>query len=128
MRSRNVPKCKVSIANDEGRNEVKFLALVSGKVLKTKRGNKIMSAVVQDQNGTKRGVYYDTPLTRESTVLTDAKLLTYSEVAEFLRCSERTVQSRVKNGEIVPLRNGRLVLFTMESIAEFLKQDKAPNK
>ena len=87
-----------------------------------------MSAVVQDQNGTKRGVYYDTPLTRESTVLTDAKLLTYSEVAEFLRCSERTVQSRVKNGEIVPLRNGRLVLFTMESIAEFLKQDKAPNK
>ena len=79
-----------------------------------------MSTIFQSQNGTERGVY--------GTPLTDAKLLTYQEVAEFLRCSERTVQTRVKNGEIVPLRNGRLVLFTMESILEFLQQSKTPSR
>ena len=87
-----------------------------------------MSTVFQDQNGTKRGVYYNTPLTQDSAALTDARLLTYREVAEYLRCSERTIQSRVKNGEIVPLRNGRLVLFSLESIAEFLQQSKTANR
>ena len=31
-------------------------------------------------------------------MMLDEKLLTYREVAEVLRCSERTVQNRVKNG------------------------------
>ena len=57
----------------------------------------------------------------------EEKLLTYREVAEVLRCSERTVQSRVKNGDIKPLYNGRLVLFTEECIHEFL-YTKTPNK
>ena len=53
----------------------------------------------------------------------DEKLLTYREVADVLRCSERTVQNRVKNGDIKPLYNGRLVLFTKECIDDFLHKN-----
>ena len=60
--------------------------------------------------------------------LSDEKFLTTGEVAAVMRCSERTVQNRVKNGDIVPLRNGRKVLFTMESILEFLQQCKTPSR
>ena len=56
--------------------------------------------------------------------LTNVRYLTYTEVAKILRCSERTVHNRVKNGEILPLRNGRLILFTRECIDEFLQQSK----
>jgi excisionase family DNA binding protein len=52
----------------------------------------------------------------------DGRYLTYTDVAKILRCSERTVHNRVHNGEIVPLRNGRLVLFTRECIDEFLQR------
>ena len=54
--------------------------------------------------------------------LTGMRYLTYIEVAKILRCSERTVHNRVRNGDIVPLRNGRLVLFTEQCIAEFLQR------
>lgn len=60
-------------------------------------------------------------------MMLEEELLTYREVAEILRCSERTVHNRVKSGELRPLYNGRLVLFTDESIKEFL-YNKAPNK
>ena len=53
--------------------------------------------------------------------LEDGRYYTYWEVANILRCSERTVHNRVRNGEIKPLRNGRLVLFTQQCIEEFLQ-------
>ena len=53
--------------------------------------------------------------------LAGVRYLTYTEVAKILRCSERTVHNRVRNGEIKPLRNGRLVLFTQQCIEEFLQ-------
>jgi len=56
--------------------------------------------------------------------LKDVRYLTYTEVAKILRCSERTVHNRVKNGDILPFRNGRLVLFTRECIDEFLYRNK----
>jgi excisionase family DNA binding protein len=56
--------------------------------------------------------------------LTEVRYLTYTEVAKILRCSERTVHNRVKNGDILPLRNGRLILFTRECIDEFLQRSK----
>ena len=55
------------------------------------------------------------------------KFYTYPEVAEILRCSEKTVYNRVRNGEIHPIYNGRLVLFSMGSIEEFLQRCKPPN-
>jgi excisionase family DNA binding protein len=39
-----------------------------------------------------------------------------------LRCSEKTIYNRVKSGEIKPLHNGKLVLFTKESLEEFLQR------
>jgi excisionase family DNA binding protein len=56
----------------------------------------------------------------------EIRYLTYTEVAKILRCSERTVHNRVKNGDIVPLRNGRLILFTRECIEDFLNQHHKP--
>lgn len=56
--------------------------------------------------------------------LSEVSYLTYTEVAKILRCSERTVHNRVKNGDILPFRNGRLILFTRECIDEFLQQSK----
>lgn len=53
--------------------------------------------------------------------LAGVRYYTYWEVANILRCSERTVHNRVRNGEIKPLRNGRLVLFTQQCIEEFLQ-------
>ena len=62
-------------------------------------------------------------------MMLEKKYLTYKEVATILRCSEKTIYNRVKNGEIKPYRNGRLVLFTEECIRECLKQEyKPPNK
>ena len=61
-------------------------------------------------------------------MVVEIKLLTTQDVAGILRCSERTVQNRVKSGDLLPIYNGRLVRFTMESIEEFLVQNKAPNK
>ena len=55
-------------------------------------------------------------------VLSDVRYYTYSEVAKILRCSERTVHNRVRSGDIIPFRNGRLVLFTQECIDDFLKR------
>jgi len=49
------------------------------------------------------------------------KYYTYPEAAQLLRCSEKTLYNRVRNGEIQPLRNGRLVLFTDECIENFLR-------
>jgi excisionase family DNA binding protein len=46
---------------------------------------------------------------------------TYPEAAQLLRCSEKTLYNRVRNGDIKPLRHGRLVLFTKESLEELLK-------
>jgi|GEM_PF-2294526 len=57
-------------------------------------------------------------------VLSHVRYYTYPEVAKILRCSERTVHNRVRNGDIKPLRNGRLVLFTQQSIEEFLTQQR----
>ena len=58
-----------------------------------------------------------------STVVLEMKYYTYAEVAQILRCSERTVHNRVRNGDIKPLRNGRLVLFTQQCIEEFLQRN-----
>jgi len=54
----------------------------------------------------------------------ETKYLNYREAAQFLRCSERTICNRVKNGEIKPFRNGKLVLFTRECLEEFLHKQK----
>ena len=48
------------------------------------------------------------------------KYYTYPEAAQLLRCSEKTLYNRVRNGDIQPLRNGKLVLFTDECIERFL--------
>jgi excisionase family DNA binding protein len=58
----------------------------------------------------------------QDDVSLEIRYYTYTEVAKILRCSERTVHNRVRNGDIVPLRNGRLVLFTQQSIEEFLNR------
>ena len=47
---------------------------------------------------------------------------TYPEATQLLRYSEKTLYNRVRNGEIKPLRNGRLVLFTTECLEQFLKK------
>jgi excisionase family DNA binding protein len=60
--------------------------------------------------------------TKNDDFSVNVRFYTYGEVAKILRCSERTVHNRVRNGDIVPLRNGRLVLFTDQCIAKFLKQ------
>jgi len=65
---------------------------------------------------------------RTNMSLQDIRYYTYAEVAKILRCSERTLCNRVKNGDILPLRNGRLVLFTKECLDEFLQKGKAPVK
>ena len=66
--------------------------------------------------------------TQGNTVLSSVRYYTYAEVAKMLRCSERTVHNRVRNGDIKPLRNGRLVLFTQQCIEEFLQRNsKTPN-
>jgi len=64
----------------------------------------------------------ETVHTPNREMMTEPKLYTYQEVAKILRCSERTVCNRVKEGKIKPIRNGRLVLFTIESIEDYLKQ------
>ena len=62
-------------------------------------------------------------------LLEEGRYYTYREVAGIVRCSERTLYSRVKNGEIKPLRNGRRVLFTKACIEEFLQREsKTPIK
>ena len=61
-------------------------------------------------------------------VLENGRYYTYPEVAKILRCSERTVHNRVRSGDIEPLRNGRLVLFTQQCIEEFLQRNsETPN-
>lgn len=60
-------------------------------------------------------------------VLSGMRYFTYTEVAKILRCSERTVHNRVRNGDIEPFRNGRLVLFTEQCIEESLKQTCKPS-
>ena len=50
------------------------------------------------------------------------KYYTYPEAAQLLRCSEKTLYNRVRNGDIQPLRNGKLVLFTEECLESFLKK------
>ena len=54
----------------------------------------------------------------------EVKYYTYQEAAQLLRCSESTIRNRVKSGEIQPLRNGRLVLFTMECLEKFLNKQQ----
>jgi len=60
--------------------------------------------------------------------VTEKRFLTYREAAQLLRCSEKTLYSRVRDGMIRPLCNGRLKLFTIESLMEFLQRgnDTAP--
>lgn len=53
------------------------------------------------------------------------KLYTYREVAAMLRCSERTVYKRVKEGLLRPTHNGRIVLFTDQEIKRFVENNKA---
>jgi len=50
----------------------------------------------------------------------ETKYYTYQEAAKLMRCSESTIRNRVRSGEIIPLRNGRLVLFTLECLEKFL--------
>lgn len=58
----------------------------------------------------------------EMTV-SDPKFLTYPEAADFLRCSEKTLYNRVRDGKIRPFHNGRKVLFTEEMLTEFLQRE-----
>jgi len=88
-----------------------------------------MNSKFSDQNRRNGGVNYDTDPKQRDGIVSDARYYTYPEVAEILRCSEKTLYNRVRSGQIKPLYNGRLVLFTMECIDEFLqRQDKAPVK
>ena len=52
----------------------------------------------------------------------EPKYYTYPEASQLLRCSEKTLYNRIQSGEIKPLRNGRLVLFTSECIERFLNR------
>ena len=47
-------------------------------------------------------------------------LLTLDEAAEVLRCSRRTVERRVADGELEIVRNGRRVLVTGGSLERFV--------
>jgi excisionase family DNA binding protein len=47
-------------------------------------------------------------------------LLTCDETAELLRCSRRTVERRIAEGELEIVRNGRRVLVTADSLERFL--------
>jgi len=58
----------------------------------------------------------------------ETKYYTYPEASQILRCSEKTLYNRVRNGDIQPLRNGRLVLFTDECIDKFLKRGQKEGK
>lgn len=55
--------------------------------------------------------------------LSEAKYLTYREVAKILRCSERTLQNRVKSGELQSFSNGRLRLFTEEDVKAYMNRN-----
>jgi len=52
----------------------------------------------------------------------ETKLYTSREVAAMLQCSERSIHNFVKEKLIRPLRIGRLVRFSKESIEDFLNQ------
>jgi excisionase family DNA binding protein len=60
--------------------------------------------------------------TSKQEITQECKYHTYPEAAQLLRCSEKTLYNRVRNGDIQPLRNGRLVLFTDECLENFLKK------
>jgi excisionase family DNA binding protein len=68
--------------------------------------------------------FFNVDVSDVESLTVNVKYLTYPEVAKLLRCSEKTVFNRVKNGDIMPLRNGRLVLFTEQCIEEFLQRNK----
>lgn len=54
------------------------------------------------------------------------KLYTSRETAEILRCSEKTLYNRVKDGLIQPMRNGRRILFDDDRIKAYL-ENESPN-
>ena len=56
----------------------------------------------------------------------EGRYYTYHETAQILRCSEKTIYNRVKAGEIIPIQNGRLRLFSYESIKEFVENSMTP--
>jgi excisionase family DNA binding protein len=76
-----------------------------------------MNVIFTDQNEMNRD-----SMEQRNTPSPDIRYYTYAEVAKILRCSEKTLYNRVRSGQIKPLHNGRLVLFTEECIVEFLKQ------
>jgi len=56
----------------------------------------------------------------------ETKLYTSKEVATMVQCCERSIHNFVKEGKIKAHRIGRLVRFSKESIAEFLRQCSEP--
>ena len=90
-----------------------------------------MKSFFTDQNGTNGK--YDDAVQKQSNMeprdMPDIRFYTYPEAAQILRCSEKTLYNRVRSGQITPLYNGRLVLFTKECLDEFLQRNsKAPVK
>jgi len=58
--------------------------------------------------------------------LEQGRFYTYHETAGILRCSEKTIYNRVKAGEITPIQNGRLRLFSYEEIRRFVDNSMTP--
>jgi len=87
-----------------------------------------MKSILTDPNRTS-GWGYDAVQKQnrmEQGNLPDIRLYTYPEAAEVLRCSEKTLYNRVRDGQIKPMYNGRLVLFTKECLDEFLQRKSKP--
>ena len=96
--------------------------------IKHNEKEKIMKSIFTDQNGT-NGKYYDV-VQKQSNMepkdMPDIRFYTYPEAAKILRCSEKTLYNRIRSGQITPLYNGRLVLFTKECLDEFLQRKSEP--
>ena len=58
----------------------------------------------------------------------DKKLLTTEEVAEILRCSDRTVFTLKESGKIAFVRIGRLVRFPEKAVQEYLDRNTVASR
>lgn len=56
------------------------------------------------------------------------EIYTTHEVATLLKCTTRTLQNLRDRGEISFIRVGRLVRFTQEQIADYLKRQNVNNE
>jgi excisionase family DNA binding protein len=73
-----------------------------------------------DRTGWSEKVRNAMQASRGSGFCGEHSLLTCDETAELLRCSRRTVERRIAEGELEIVRNGRRVLVTGDSLERFL--------